>query len=151
MKLIFGAKIEKARKFIFFSEPVVEDLELPHRYRPENLDLLCEATGWVMKNQYNENVMHDTLETSRIHICIQSMCLTHPSIDFFSGHGQFCDVMPIVFYFIRFTVSEMKRIYRGFKTECPTGLITEEAFQGIYSRFFPHGGTVHFFRVLYNC
>ena len=44
----------------------------------------------------------------------------------------------------RFTVSEMKRIYRGFKTECPTGLITEEAFQGIYSRFFPHGGTVHF-------
>ena len=34
----------------------------------------------------------------------------------------------------------MKRIYRGFKTECPTGLITEEAFTGIYSRFFPHGG-----------
>ena len=36
----------------------------------------------------------------------------------------------------------MKRIYRGFKTECPTGLITEEAFQGIYSRFFPHGGKI---------
>ena len=34
----------------------------------------------------------------------------------------------------------MKRIYRGFKTECPTGLITEEIFSGIYSRFFPHGG-----------
>jgi len=33
----------------------------------------------------------------------------------------------------------MKRIYRGFKTECPTGLITEEIFSGIYSRFFPHG------------
>jgi hypothetical protein len=37
-------------------------------------------------------------------------------------------------------VDEMKRIYRGFKTECPTGLITEEAFQGIYQKFFPHGG-----------
>ena len=37
-------------------------------------------------------------------------------------------------------MKEMKRIYRGFKTECPTGLITEEVFQGIYSRFFPHGG-----------
>ena len=48
----------------------------------------------------------------------------------------------------RFTVSEMKRIYRGFKTECPTGLITEEAFQGIYSRFFPHGGTVHFHSIV---
>ena len=57
---------------------------MPHRYRPENLEMLCEATG--------------------------------------------------------FSVVEMKRIYRGFKTECPTGLITEEAFHGIYSRFFPHGG-----------
>ena len=36
----------------------------------------------------------------------------------------------------------MKKIYRGFKTECPTGLITEEAFQGIYSKFFPHGGII---------
>ena len=44
------------------------------------------------------------------------------------------------FIFYRFSVVEMKRIYRGFKTECPTGLITEEVFHGIYSRFFPHGG-----------
>ena len=42
--------------------------------------------------------------------------------------------------FSRFSVPEMKRIYRGFKTECPTGLITEEAFHGIYARFFPNGG-----------
>jgi len=66
------------------AEPMLEDLDIPHRYRPENLNLLCEATG--------------------------------------------------------FSVVEMKRIYRGFKTECPTGLITEEAFHGIYSRFFPQGG-----------
>merc|ERR1711997_1439275 len=66
------------------TEPMLEDLDIPHRYRPENLNLLCEATG--------------------------------------------------------FSVVEMKRIYRGFKTECPTGLITEEAFHGIYSRFFPQGG-----------
>ena len=39
----------------------------------------------------------------------------------------------------------MKRIYRGFKTECPTGLITEEAFHGIYSRFFPQGGKAECF------
>merc|ERR1712008_295668 len=65
------------------AEPIFEDLDVPHRYRPENLQLLCDATG--------------------------------------------------------FSVVEMKRIYRGFKTECPTGLITEEAFHGIYSRFFPQG------------
>ncbi len=43
----------------------------------------------------------------------------------------------------------MKRIYRGFKTECPTGLITEEAFHGIYARFFPNGGK-HFNHFLPN-
>ncbi|TRY77271.1 hypothetical protein TCAL_06949, partial [Tigriopus californicus] len=41
-----------------------------------------------------------------------------------------------------FSISEMKRIYRGFKTECPSGLITEEAFHSIYSRFFPQGAAL---------
>lgn len=46
-------------------------------------------------------------------------------------------------YFCRttgFTESEIKKIYRNFKTECPTGLIKEDAFRGIYSQFFPQGG-----------
>ena len=46
----------------------------------------------------------------------------------------------VLIIFSRFNIDEMKRIYRGFKTECPTGLITEETFHDIYSRFFPHGG-----------
>jgi len=48
-------------------------------------------------------------------------------------------------YFCRttgFTESEIKKIYRNFKTECPTGLIKEDAFRGIYSQFFPQGGNV---------
>jgi len=48
-------------------------------------------------------------------------------------------------YFCRttgFTESEIKKIYRNFKTECPTGLIKEDAFRGIYSQFFPQGGKV---------
>jgi hypothetical protein len=40
----------------------------------------------------------------------------------------------------RFTESELKRIYRGFKAECPTGVVREDTFKGIYSRFFPQGG-----------
>lgn len=83
-QLMIGAKPEEiitVQEII--KEPIFEDLDVPHRYRPENLQLLCDATG--------------------------------------------------------FSVVEMKRIYRGFKTECPTGLITEEAFHGIYSRFFPQG------------
>ncbi|XP_058815553.1 Kv channel-interacting protein 1-like [Topomyia yanbarensis] len=39
----------------------------------------------------------------------------------------------------RFTEDEIKRIYRGFKAECPTGIVKEETFKGIYSQFFPLG------------
>ena len=34
----------------------------------------------------------------------------------------------------------MKRMYRGFKTECPNGLVTEDGFHNIFSKFFPLGG-----------
>ena len=40
---------------------------------------------------------------------------------------------------IRFNQSEMKRLYRIFKSECPSGLITEEVFHNIFSKFFPLG------------
>ncbi|XP_014225586.1 Kv channel-interacting protein 1-like isoform X2 [Trichogramma pretiosum] len=39
----------------------------------------------------------------------------------------------------RFTEAEMKRIYRGFKAQCPTGVVREETFKIIYSQFFPQG------------
>lgn len=37
----------------------------------------------------------------------------------------------------RFSEEELKRMYRGFKAECPNGLIKEENFKNIYSQFFP--------------
>jgi len=40
----------------------------------------------------------------------------------------------------RFTEAELKRIYRGFKAECPTGVVREDTFKSIYSQFFPQGG-----------
>ncbi|XP_073998453.1 neuronal calcium sensor 1-like isoform X3 [Rhodnius prolixus] len=39
----------------------------------------------------------------------------------------------------RFTEQEIKRIYRGFKAECPSGLVKEDTFRTIYSQFFPQG------------
>ncbi|XP_070170639.1 uncharacterized protein [Polyergus mexicanus] len=39
----------------------------------------------------------------------------------------------------RFTEAELKRIYRGFKAECPTGVVKEDTFKCIYSKFFPQG------------
>lgn len=37
----------------------------------------------------------------------------------------------------KFSQSEIKHLYRIFKTECPTGVLTEERFHNIFSSFFP--------------
>ena len=40
---------------------------------------------------------------------------------------------------LRFNKTEVKHLYRIFKTECPTGILTEERFHTIFSSFFPWG------------
>jgi len=41
----------------------------------------------------------------------------------------------------RFSPASLRRLYRGFKTECPTGLMTEEAFRQVFAKFFPNGAS----------
>ena len=36
-----------------------------------------------------------------------------------------------------FTNHQVRRLYRGFKSECPSGILTEECFHRVYSSFFP--------------
>ncbi|XP_025780547.1 Kv channel-interacting protein 1 isoform X4 [Puma concolor] len=38
-----------------------------------------------------------------------------------------------------FTKRELQVLYRGFKNECPSGVVNEETFKQIYAQFFPHG------------
>ena len=45
-------------------------------------------------------------------------------------------------YFRRFSRKEIKRIYWSFKNECPSGLVNQETFHAIYSKFFPAGGRI---------
>ncbi|XP_054031024.1 calsenilin isoform X2 [Dryobates pubescens] len=40
----------------------------------------------------------------------------------------------------KFSKQELQALYRGFKNECPSGLVDEETFKLIYSQFFPQGG-----------
>lgn len=40
----------------------------------------------------------------------------------------------------KFTRKELQVLYRGFKNECPSGIVNEENFKQIYSQFFPQGG-----------
>lgn len=39
----------------------------------------------------------------------------------------------------KFSEAEIKKIYRNFKAECPTGTIRQDTFKGIYAKFFPCG------------
>ena len=80
---------------------------------------LFHFMGPTLRRRSRPNEMHSHSSILQcVHKVIASIFLSHSS----------------------FSISEMKRIYRGFKTECPSGIITEEVFHGIYSRFFPHGG-----------
>ena len=36
-----------------------------------------------------------------------------------------------------FTREVLKMLYRGYKTECPSGVLTEECFHYAYTAFFP--------------
>lgn len=86
--LLLGCQ-PKLGEILTEAPPVAEKEEVevvvPKRYRPDNIDDICSATG--------------------------------------------------------FSKPEMKRLYRVFKSECPTGLITEDIFHSIFSKFFPLGAS----------
>ncbi|XP_043265936.1 Kv channel-interacting protein 1-like isoform X1 [Colletes gigas] len=50
----------------------------------------------------------------------------------------------------RFSRKEIQLIYRGFKQECPTGLVDEEAFKQIFSQFFPQGDASQYAHYVFN-
>ncbi|XP_052746180.1 neuronal calcium sensor 1-like [Bicyclus anynana] len=49
-----------------------------------------------------------------------------------------------------FTQHEIKLMYRGFKQECPTGVVDEEAFKHIFSQFFPLGDASQYAHFVFN-
>ncbi|XP_045526527.1 Kv channel-interacting protein 4-like [Pieris brassicae] len=50
----------------------------------------------------------------------------------------------------RFTQHEIKLMYRGFKQECPTGVVDEESFKNIFSQFFPLGDATQYAHFVFN-
>ncbi|XP_017763452.1 PREDICTED: Kv channel-interacting protein 1 [Eufriesea mexicana] len=41
----------------------------------------------------------------------------------------------------KFSRQEIRVMYRGFKQECPEGVVHEDLFKDIYAKFFPHGNS----------
>ena len=50
----------------------------------------------------------------------------------------FCQSLYSVFW--RFSPNTLRRLYRGFKTECPSGEMLEDDFKVVFSKFFPFPG-----------
>ncbi|KAL6435163.1 hypothetical protein ACFW04_005330 [Cataglyphis niger] len=50
----------------------------------------------------------------------------------------------------RFSKKEIQLIYRGFKQECPSGLVDEDAFKQIFSQFFPQGDASQYAHYVFN-
>lgn len=40
----------------------------------------------------------------------------------------------------KFSATEIKTMYRGFKQECPNGHVDEDHFKNIFCQYFPQGG-----------
>nr|KAF6480493.1 potassium voltage-gated channel interacting protein 1 [Molossus molossus] len=49
-----------------------------------------------------------------------------------------------------FTKRELQVLYRGFKNECPSGVVNEETFKQIYAQFFPHGDASTYAHYLFH-
>ncbi|XP_077589656.1 A-type potassium channel modulatory protein KCNIP1 [Stigmatopora nigra] len=49
-----------------------------------------------------------------------------------------------------FSKRELQVLYRGFKNECPSGIVNEDTFKQIYSQFFPHGDASTYAHYLFN-
>ena len=95
------------------SEQQMLDLELPQRYRPNTISGLCEATGWE-----DWRLLWPDIENWPVSTAVKNI---HSS----------------------FSATEIKRLYWSFKSECPSGLVNQETFHEIYSKFFPVGGKPH--------
>ncbi|XP_055074754.2 A-type potassium channel modulatory protein KCNIP2 [Misgurnus anguillicaudatus] len=50
----------------------------------------------------------------------------------------------------KFSKAELQILYRGFKNECPTGVLNEESFKLIYSHFFPQGDSGMYAHFLFD-
>nr|XP_020457432.1 Kv channel-interacting protein 2 isoform X3 [Monopterus albus] len=50
----------------------------------------------------------------------------------------------------KFTKKELQVLYRGFKNECPSGVVNEENFKNIYSQFFPQGDSSMYAHFLFE-
>lgn len=50
----------------------------------------------------------------------------------------------------KFTRTEIQRMYRGFKNDCPAGYADKDTFKTIFAQFFPHGDSSEYAGLVFN-
>ncbi|XP_033239441.1 uncharacterized protein [Drosophila pseudoobscura] len=103
-----------------------------HRHRPLHRRLIS-----YLRNLFQGS----TTQTAMATLVLAWHCLSkHSELEEFETPARYRpDSLSALSRATRFTEDEIKRIYRGFKAECPTGVVKEDTFKVIYSQFFPQG------------
>ncbi|BFG01252.1 uncharacterized protein DMAD_01047 [Drosophila madeirensis] len=103
-----------------------------HRQRPLHRRLIS-----YLRNLFQGS----TTQTAMATLVLAWRCLSkHSELEEFETPARYRpDSLSALSRATRFTEDEIKRIYRGFKAECPTGVVKEDTFKVIYSQFFPQG------------
>ena len=52
-------------------------------------------------------------------------------------------------FLLRINLGEVRRLYRAFKQECPTGIVDEETFKEVYDKIFPLGDSAHYAHLVF--
>ncbi|XP_060662333.1 class E basic helix-loop-helix protein 22 isoform X1 [Drosophila nasuta] len=105
-----------------------------HRHRPLHRRLIS-----YLRNLFQGSAAQNALTELLLALgCISK----HSELEEFETPARYRpDSLSALSRATRFTEDEIKRIYRGFKAECPTGVVKEDTFKVIYSQFFPQGGS----------
>nr|CAD7414103.1 unnamed protein product [Timema cristinae] len=74
---------------------------------------------------HEDSILIEDLETDDEDSCPPTRCLP--------------DRLETISQATKFTKDEIRYVYRAFKTECPSGIISEATFKSIYAKFFPLG------------
>ncbi|XP_017851883.1 Kv channel-interacting protein 4 isoform X1 [Drosophila busckii] len=103
-----------------------------HRHRPLHRRLIS-----YLRNLFQGSAAQNALTA----LLLAWGCITkHSELEEFETPARYRpDSLSALSRATRFSEDEIKRIYRGFKAECPTGVVKEDTFKVIYSQFFPQG------------
>lgn len=126
----------------------IQDTTLYNRLFPPEIITVVNADGQADGQQQQQQQKTSPLRLITYHLVatFQSLIKTFKKkeeTDFeeITAHVSRYKPKPIdeLVKLTRFSKKEIQNLYRGFKQECPSGIVNEQMFKEIYAQFFPQG------------